>query len=155
MKTMKIHGRSKSWTECLCLVRCLNLGHIWTFRMKWVGRALSSSFVSTTSRAPFQERADADRRSVQGRCLRIQYYQKYLSHLASTYCKRHLRTMRSSSLLLLKSSRPSPNLLLLKLARRLAMRAYKLYSCVWSYVTDCLNGFNGCAVLDYSTERIY
>ena len=90
-----------------------------------------------------------------GRCWRIQFYQKYLSHPASTSCKRRRRAMRSSSLLLLKSSRPSPNLLLLKLARRLAMRAYKLYSCVWSYVTDCLNGFNGCAVLDYSTERIY
>src|SRR5258706_1853039 len=89
----------------------------------------------------------SDSRFVQGRCWRTQFYQKYLCHPASTSCKRHRKTTRGSSLLRLKSSRPSPNRLLLEPVRRLPMRGYKLCSCAWLCVTDCLNGFNGCAFI--------
>lgn len=77
----------------------------------------------------FSKETVTDRRFVQGRCWRTQFYQKYLSHPASTSCKRHRKTMRSSSLLHLKSSRPSLNLPLLGPVRRSVMRGYKLRSC--------------------------
>ena len=99
------------------------------------------------SSCTFSKGAATDGRGVQERYWHIQFYQKYLSHPASTSCKRHRRTMQNSSPLRLKLSRPSPNRLILGPVRKLAMRGCKPCSCAWLCVMDCLNGFNGYAFI--------